>query len=90
MKISKAPVIGEAIRCLRKEAGMRQRELAARIKKTQTIVSCIESGKSRPSLSTIKDICKAFRIKPAFLLRMAINSGDNEEVIDFIFSYFKR
>lgn len=90
MNASYSPAIGQTIKYLRTETGMRQGELAARINKTQTIVSCIESGKSRPSLSTVKEICKVFKIKPSAFFRMAIASADNEKVIDFIFNFFKR
>lgn len=51
--------LGNAIKRLRGLRGLRQEDLAAKIKVSKPYISMLESGKRDPSLKMLKDIAKA-------------------------------
>lgn len=51
--------IGEALRCLRKERGLKQAEVAKVAGITSPMLSAYETGKQRPSFATIDKILRA-------------------------------
>jgi len=51
--------IGEALRWLRKERGLRQAEVAKSAGITSPMLSAYETGKQRPSLATIDKVLRA-------------------------------
>jgi len=60
---------GDSVKWRRKAVGMRQAELAAKIKRnhrptTASYICRIESGEIDPRLSTVNGIARALRIKP--------------------------
>lgn len=55
------------IKEVRKEAKLTQTAFAERINLTQNYVALIESGQREPSARTVKDICREFNIKEAWL-----------------------
>lgn len=57
--MSKKQSIISQLRALRKQRGMTQKELAAKIGQTQQRIAEIESGEFSPSLETLKPILKA-------------------------------
>ncbi|HEU5156039.1 MAG TPA: XRE family transcriptional regulator [Streptosporangiaceae bacterium] len=63
---------GSRLTLARQLAGLRKVELAARIEKTPTAVAAYESGRTRPSPTTVAKLCMALGIEPSFLLP---NSG---------------
>ena len=61
--------MNERIKQIRKEFGLSQVEFGKRIGISDAAVSKIESGKNTPAETTIKLICKEFRISDVWLLR---------------------
>ena len=56
------------IRKIREGKALSQRELARRAKMSQTFLSNVESGKADPSLSTLRRLAKALKVKVAALV----------------------
>ena len=72
---------GSKIQMLRKNQGMSQETLAAILKINRNNLSRIETGKSEPTLSIIKDIVNYFNIDVASLMDLQDNSIDTKEKI---------
>ncbi len=77
---------GENVRWLRTQAGLTQRELAARVHIGRRRSGCdasyiayIESGERDPRLSTIRSLARALHVKPWHLLA---DLTDNTEFWD--------
>ena len=51
--------LARSIIALRIRSGLTQKELAVRLKTTQSVVSRLESGSAKPSLSTLQRLAKA-------------------------------
>jgi transcriptional regulator with XRE-family HTH domain len=68
-KMSKSLHTGEqkalvqALRKIRRQAGFRQADLAAKLGKPQSFISKYESGERRLDLPEIKQICDAVNVK---------------------------
>lgn len=60
--------IGSRIRKFREESGLSQKELASRIKVSNSRVSNWEQGLNRPDADILADICRALNISPSELL----------------------
>ena len=67
--------LGEKIKYLRKSKGVSQEELAAMLKVNRNYLSRVETGKSEPTASTLKEIARIFGIDLNSLLD--INGNDN-------------
>lgn len=52
----------DALRAMRKHAGLNQNELARRIGETQSFVSKCERGERRIDIMELRTFCKAFQI----------------------------
>jgi len=52
--------LGLQIRQLRESHGLSQRELAERMRTTQSVIARLEAGGSKPSMSTLERIAAAF------------------------------
>jgi ribosome-binding protein aMBF1 (putative translation factor) len=52
--------LGRQVRDLREAHGLSQRELAERMHTTQSVIARLEAGGSKPSLSTLERVAKAF------------------------------
>ena len=61
--------MNERIKQIRKEFGLSQVEFGKRIGISDAAVSKIESGKNTPAETTIKLICKEFRISDVWLMK---------------------
>lgn len=68
--------LGKAIKELRKERGLNQRELASACGLTQTSLSQIESGIKRPNPSTMKKFSKYFGVPEPVFYILATESSD--------------
>lgn len=61
--------MNERIKQIRKEFGLSQAEFGKRIGISDAAVSKLESGKNTPAETTIKLICKEFRISDVWILK---------------------
>lgn len=71
--------IGSAIRLIRKQKGIKQKDLAARCNLSTNALSQIESDLSFPQQKNIKLICKALDIPVSYLLFSSISEEDIPE-----------
>ena len=71
--------IGTAIKTLRKEKGMGQKQLAKLCDISINALSQIEINASFPQKNTIRKICDAFKIPMAYLLLLSMNDEDVAE-----------
>jgi len=55
-------ILGELLRAIRKEQGLRQTEVSSRLKKPQSYVSKYESGEKRLDLTELKCIADAMGV----------------------------
>lgn len=60
--------IGRTIKVLRTSAGLKQLELADRVKVSPNYLSLVEAGRKEPSLSLLKKISNALDVPLAFLV----------------------
>ena len=67
---------GRAVRICRATFGMRQSELADRLKVGRSQLSLIESGKRQPSVRTVSEIAEAFGI-PVHLLTLLASEAED-------------
>jgi transcriptional regulator with XRE-family HTH domain len=56
------------LRDLRKEAGLRQTDLAKKLEKPQSYVSKYESGERRLDLLELEQVCQALGVRPKVLV----------------------
>ncbi len=68
--------IGNAIKELRRERQLSQRELASASGLTQTSLSQIESGLKRPNPGTLKKLCEFFELPEAAIYLLATDLSD--------------
>ena len=62
---------GEALRAIRRETGVTQRELAERVGVDFTYISKLENGRNpAPAADTIVKICRALEVAPEKLLSL--------------------
>lgn len=74
------PPIGQRLRSARQAAGISLRELARRASVSASLVSQIETGRLRPSVSTLYTLTGALGIPVADLLESGRSSGSDGEV----------
>ncbi len=77
---------GNKIQLLRRSHNISQEKLAAILKINRNYLSRIETGKSEPTLSVIRDIAKYFEIDVATLMDIENSSTNSEEKIKKISS----
>jgi len=70
--------IAAAIRLLRTNAGLSQRQLALRMQVPRTYVSKIENEKATPTLSSLERLAKALEVPVPELLRSSCPSRERE------------
>lgn len=63
--------VGEQIRDAREEAGLSQRELAARMGTSQAAIARLEAGSVAPTLTTLQKVAAALNLKVAVELSRA-------------------
>lgn len=72
---------GSKIQMLRKSKGISQENLATILKINRNNLSRIETGKSEPTLSIIKNIVDYFKVDVASLMDIKSNTLDTKEKI---------
>ena len=74
------PVLRKLLRQLRKEAGLRQRDLAVRLGQPQSFVSKYEIGDRRLDVLELRQVCMAMGVPlTAFIKRLEqLLKGDDE------------
>ena len=75
---------GSKIQMLRKNHGLSQERLAEILKINRNYLSRIETGKSEPSLSVLKDIAEYFKIDITTLMDIQANGSNSKEKIEKI------
>ncbi len=60
--------IGETIKALRRESGMSQTELAAKLFVSQDTISLWERGKSLPDINALINLTKVFKVSSDYIL----------------------
>ena len=75
---------GSKIQMLRKNHGISQESLAEILKINRNYLSRIETGKSEPSLSVLKDIAQYFKVDIITLMDIQTNGSNSEEKINII------
>ena len=85
--------IGKTIGKVRKKMGMSQAELASAIGITQTSLSQIENGVTRPNQKTLDSICEKIGIPESLLYVLSINREDvpdeKKEIYDTLYPSIK-
>lgn len=76
--------LGEKIKLLRKGKKISQEELANMLKINRNYLSRIETGKSEPTSSVLKNIAKIFNIDLNSLLDINNNDIENTDKIKYI------
>lgn len=75
---------GSKVQMLRKSHNISQENLANLLKINRNYLSRIETGKSEPTLSIIKEIASFFKVDVASLMDMNSNNTNNDEKIKII------
>ena len=68
--------IGTAIKTVRKQKGISQKELAAMCNISTNALCCIENNKTIPAKGTLNNICKNLNVPNAYLLFLCITDED--------------
>ena len=75
---------GNKVQMLRKNHNLSQEKLATILKINRIYLSRIETGKSEPSLSVLKDIAEYFKVDIITLMDIQTNGSNTEEKIKTI------
>jgi transcriptional regulator with XRE-family HTH domain len=85
--------LGTAIKDLRQESGLRQKELASRVDVTQSYLSQIENDRKEPNLSTLRRIAQELGVSLPILFFLSMDEDDvrpdRKEAFDRFFPHFK-
>ena len=76
--------LGEKIKLIRKSKGISQEELASTLKINRNFLSRIETGKSEPTASILKNIAKLFNSNLNSLLDVKNISTNSDDKIKYI------
>ncbi len=68
--------LGNAIKSLRKEKGIRQNQLADTCSITQSYLSNIEANKKEPTLSVLQQICEGLSVPLPILFFISMDADD--------------
>lgn len=68
--------IGKAMKTIRDEHCLSQREMAARLGITPAALCKIETGKRTPRMSTVDKFCTVTRTPRAYVFLLAMGAGD--------------
>lgn len=77
--------LGTAVRTIRKEKGISQKELASKASLSVNALCQIETNNTFPQKSTIRQLCEALGIPVSYLLFFSINENDIPEENRHIF-----
>ena len=74
-------MLGARIAALRRQAGMSQAELAARLSVSPSAVGMYEQGRREPSLDRVVALCQLFEVSADYLLTgQIVTDGDRDAV----------
>lgn len=76
--------LGEKIKLIRKSKGISQEELSSMLKINRNYLSRIETGKSEPTSSILKNIAKIFNIDLNSLLEVSDKPTNSNDKIKYI------
>ena len=76
--------LGEKIKSLRKSKSISQEELASMLKINRNYLSRIETGKSEPTSSILKNIAEIFNVDLNSLLDIEENENKNTDKIKYV------
>lgn len=76
--------LGEKIKQLRKSKGISQEELASMLKINRNYLSRIETGKSEPTSSILKNIAEIFSVDLNSLLDIECEENKNTDKIKYV------
>lgn len=76
--------LGEKIKLIRKTKGISQEELAVMLKINRNYLSRIETGKSDPTASILKNIAKLFNLDLNSLLEVKENPKSQNDNVKYI------
>ncbi len=72
-------ILLDLLRKIRKEAGLRQDDVAERLGRPQSFVSKYESGERRLDILELYDVCEALGLKlNKFVEKLVVNLKDNK------------
>jgi transcriptional regulator with XRE-family HTH domain len=75
--------LGRAIKLMRTAAGMKQKDVAAKIGVTSNYVSLVENGRREPSVSFLKEVAATLSVPVGlFFLWEEAESGPSEKSLD--------
>lgn len=72
--------IGQAIRKIRNEKGIKQKFIAEKAGISNEYLSNIESGAKTPTIPALSKICDALEVSLAYLLLLAVETNIEESV----------
>ena len=72
------------IRYLRKERGWTQEELATKVKKAKSTITCYENGIRTPDIKDLSVFCNLFHIGMDDLVGKDLSTMDSDNYADFI------
>lgn len=81
--------LGNKIKNLREIEKISQEQLAKTLKINRNYLSRIETGKSEPTSSILKDLANIFNISIDSLLNISNNESTNDEKVDLIYKKIK-
>lgn len=73
--------LGKRIARRRKQFGLKQNALAERLEISNNHMSCIETGKSQPSLVLLYQICKELKVTPDYFMLGAMRSSNVSQAL---------
>jgi len=83
--------LGRAIKLMRTAAGMKQKDVAAKIGVTSNYVSLVENGRREPSVSFLKKVAAILSVPVGlFFLWEETESGPSEKSLDQVRSLLAR
>lgn len=75
--------MGKRIAHRRKQFGLKQNALAERLEISNNHMSCIETGRTQPSVTLLYKICNELKVTPDYLMMGALRSSDiSQDLID--------
>ncbi len=75
--------LGRALKLMRTASGLKQKEVAAKLRVTQNYLSLIENGKRNPSLSILKALARVLGVPIGlFFLWEEVEAGPSEKSLD--------
>ena len=84
MKSEVALAFGQALRQIRKTAGLTQEELGLSAGLQRKYVSSLELGEKQPTLTTIFKLAQALKIRPAMLLDLTEECGQQRLQLELL------